>query len=114
MAESLLGGVVRAAGYLSNSDSDSLIDDCARDLRHGKPLIIFPEGTRTSPASRCVFSARFPYRLAEPGFGHPRDHRLQSTTLTKREKWYQIPPRRFHLRIHVLDPVRPEHWVETA
>jgi hypothetical protein len=28
----------------------------------------------------------------------------QPSTLTRREKWYQIPPRPFRLRIKVLDP----------
>jgi 1-acyl-sn-glycerol-3-phosphate acyltransferase len=108
-----LGGVVRAAGYLSNSDSDSLIDDCARDLRHGKPLIIFPEGTRTSPGEPLRFQRGASHiALRSQASVIPVIIDCNPTTLTKREKWYQIPPRRFHLRIHVLDPVRPEHWVE--
>ena len=55
-----LGGVVRAAGYISNSDSDSLIDDCARALRRGRSLVVFPEGTRHSRVNRSAFSAGLP------------------------------------------------------
>src|ERR1035437_6669462 len=44
-----LGGVVRAAAYVSNSDPENLIDDCAHDLAAGNPMIIFPEGTRSQP-----------------------------------------------------------------
>ena len=43
------GGVVRSTGYVSNSDADRLVDDCAQVLRNGDSLLIFPEGTRTVP-----------------------------------------------------------------
>ena len=34
------------------------------------------------------------------------------TTLTKREKWYNIPRRRFHLRIEVLAPFSTRPWID--
>jgi len=106
--------VVRTAGYISNSDSDSLIDDCAGDLHQGKPLIIFPEGTRTRPGEPLRFQRGASHiALRSQAQVVPVIIDCTPTTLTKREKWYQIPPRRFHLRIRVLDAVRPEHWVET-
>ncbi len=104
-----LGGVVRAARYISNSDSDSLIDDCARDLQSGNSLIIFPEGTRTRPGEQLAFQRGAAYialRSHVPVIPVLID--CNPTTLTKREKWYQIPPRRFHLRLKVLDPVSIE------
>ena len=114
-ANPFLGGVVRAAGYLSNCDSDSLLDDCASDLKQGKSLIIFPEGTRTQPGSTLDFQRGAAYIALRSGVPvlpvlidcHP-------TTLTKCEKWYHIPPRRFHLRIRVLDPVVAERWVDSS
>lgn len=107
-----LGGVVRAAGYISNSDSDSLIDDCASDVHQGKSLIIFPEGTRTRPGEPLRFQRGASHIALRSGAPvTPVIIDCNPTTLTKREKWYQIPSRRFHLRIRVLDPVRPEHWV---
>jgi len=36
------------------------------------------------------------------------------STLTRREKWYQIPPRPFHFRIKVLDPTEVERWVSAG
>jgi len=109
-----LGGVVRAAGYISNSDSDSLINDCARDLQQGRPLLVFPEGTRTCPGQALSFQRGASYialRSQVPIVPVMID--CNPTTLTKREKWYQIPPRRFTLRIRVLDPVSAENWVST-
>ena len=108
-----LGGVVRAAGYISNSDSDSLIDDCARDLKEGNPLIIFPEGTRTRPGEPLNFLRGAAYIALRSGLPIlPVLIDCNPTTLTKREKWYHIPHRSFHLRIRVLDPVSIDQWVQ--
>jgi len=107
-----LGGVVRAAGYISNSDSDSLIDDCACDLQSGKPLIIFPEGTRTRLGQPLGFQRGAAYIALRSGVPViPVLIDCTPRTLTKCKKWYQIPPRRFHLRIRVLDQVSAERWV---
>ena len=106
-----LGGVVRSAGYLSNSDSDGLVDDCARDLRAGKPLIIFPEGTRTWPGEPLRFQRGAAYIALRSGVPVlPVLIDCRPSTLTRRERWYQIPSRRFHLRIKVLDPLAVQRW----
>jgi 1-acyl-sn-glycerol-3-phosphate acyltransferase len=100
-----LGGVVRSAGYLSNSDADGLVEDCARDLRAGRPLIVFPEGTRTWPGTPLRFlrgAAYIALRSGAPVLPVLID--CQPSTLTRKEKWYQIPSRPFRLRIKVLDP----------
>lgn len=108
-----LGGVVRAAGYISNSDSDRLIDECADDLRQGKPLLVFPEGTRSCPGLPLRFQRGASYiALRSQVRVIPVMIDCHPTTLTKQERWYQIPERRFHLRIRVLDPVDIERWVE--
>lgn len=107
-----LGGVVRSAGYLSNSDSDGLVDDCARDLVGGKSLIIFPEGTRTWPGAALRFQRGAAYIALRSGAPIlPVLIDCQPSTLTRKEKWYQIPPRPFHLRIKVLEPVSVQRWV---
>ena len=108
-----LGGVVRAAGYISNADPENLIDDCAEDLNSGNPLLIFPEGTRTSPGQSLRFVRGASYialRSGKPILPVLID--CSPTTLTKRERWYHIPHRRFHLRIEVLEPVNVNRWVD--
>ncbi len=109
-----LGGVVRAAGYISNSDPDSLINDCASGLKLGRSLVIFPEGTRTQPGAPLHFQRGAAYIVLrrEVTVVVPVLIDCNPSTLTKSEKWYQIPPRRFHLRIRVLDPVDAKRWVE--
>ncbi|MCD2476569.1 1-acyl-sn-glycerol-3-phosphate acyltransferase, partial [Staphylococcus aureus] len=38
-----------AASYICNDSGVGVIDDCIASLRAGNNLIIFPEGTRTTP-----------------------------------------------------------------
>lgn len=109
-----LGGVVRAAGYISNSDPENLIQDCAKDMATGQPLIIFPEGTRSSPGQPLRFVRGASYIALKSGKPIlPVLIACNPSTLTKREKWYHIPHRRFHLRIEVLEPVAASDWVNT-
>lgn len=101
-----LGGVVRAAGYISNDGSEALVDDCVAALHKGDNLLIFPEGTRSIPGQ--------PLRL-QRGAGHialrsgvevlPVTITCDPPTLTKAEKWYHIPSRTFELRADVGEPI---------
>lgn len=110
-----LGGVVRAAGYISNSDSDRLMSDCAQDLRLGRPMIIFPEGTRSRAGQPLEFQRGAAYialRSRRPVLPVLID--CSPSTLTKREKWYQIPRRPFCLRIRVLEPLSVESLADVG
>ncbi len=88
-------GVVRATNYISNEDAESLVSRCADVLRKGETLVIFPEATRTVPgqplrlrrgAARIALFARVPLQIVHLSCEPP--------TLSKGERWYQIPPRR--------------------
>lgn len=110
-----VSSIVRAAGYISNADSHKVIDDCVDDLRHQHPLVIFPEGTRSVPGRPLHFQRGAAYIAL-------RSHRpilpiliqCHPSTLIKGGKWYQIPPRRFTLRIEVLAPVDAHLWTESS
>jgi 1-acyl-sn-glycerol-3-phosphate acyltransferase len=108
-----LGGVVRAAGYISNSDSDRLVDECADEIQAGRPMLVFPEGTRSNNGILSRFQRGAAYVALKSGM--PIVSVLidcDPSTLTKREKWYQIPCRRFEYRLKVLDPVRVDRLVD--
>jgi 1-acyl-sn-glycerol-3-phosphate acyltransferase len=107
-----LGGVVRAADYISNSQPEDLLQDCARDIDNGNPLIIFPEGTRTRPGESLRFLRGASYIALSSGRPLlPVLISCQPSTLTKQQKWYQIPERRFDLRVKILPPENIEQWV---
>lgn len=108
-----LGGVVRAAGYVSNAEPDRLIEDCANDLATGNPLIIFPEGTRSAPDQPLHFLRGAAYVALKSGRPIlPVLIDCSPSTLTKREKWYHIPQRRFRLRLDVRAPFDAGRWID--
>jgi 1-acyl-sn-glycerol-3-phosphate acyltransferase len=110
-----LGGVVRAADYISNSRPEALLEDCARDLQSGNPLIIFPEGTRSRPGQPLRFLRGASYIAL--GSGRPLLPVLIScepSTLTKLQKWYQIPERRFHLKVKILPAENIAQWIDAT
>jgi 1-acyl-sn-glycerol-3-phosphate acyltransferase len=110
-----LGGVVRAADYISNAEGDSLVDECVRHLQDGHALVIFPEGTRSQPGKPIHFLRGASFIALKSGAPIlPVLIDCSPPTLTKREKWYQIPPRRFHLRIEVLDTLDARQWVASS
>jgi 1-acyl-sn-glycerol-3-phosphate acyltransferase len=95
-------GPVRATGYVCNDSGAGLVEDCIASVRSGKNLVIFPEGTRT-PRSGPGRLQRGAANIAIRGVLDitPVRIRCSPPTLSKGEKWYHIPSRRFHVTIEV-------------
>ena len=98
-------GVVRAAGYIPNRGSEEVIESCNASLESGSVLLVFPEGTRTTPgkpmtlqrgaaniAVRCGKPIRVVHISCNPSF------------LTKEDKRYEVPAEQpvFKLRVGSL------------
>lgn len=114
MKNPVMMGPVKAANYIINSDPEKLIDDCSQALQNGNALIIFPEGTRTQPGK--------PFRFQRGAAGIALRSNVDITpvvigctpsTLTKSEKWYQIPPTSFYVTLDVHEPLRVRDVVDT-
>jgi len=103
-------GPVRAAGYVSNDDGAGLVDDCIEAVRTGGNLVIFPEGTRGLPGQPPRLQ-RGAANIAVRGRLDITPVRITCTplTLTKGQKWYRVPERRFHVRVQVGEdiPIAP-------
>lgn len=94
------------ASYIPNSEGEELVEGCARTLRRGHSLLVFPEGTRTVPGR--------PMRM-QRGAAHialaadceilPVTITCDPPTLFKGNPWYRVPERRFHLDVVVGSPV---------
>lgn len=103
-----LRSVFAATGYIRNDEEPQrLMDSCIRALAAGNNLIIFPEGSRTTPGQPRVLRRGFA-NIAMAAGAEVRllTVRCVPTTLTRGEKWYQIPPSRplFTLAVHeVID-----------
>ncbi len=99
-------GPIINAGYISNGVSEQMIKQCVEGLIAGEGLIIFPEGTRTGPEREYKFQRGAAHiALQAKSLVTPVIISCSPSTLSKNEKWYQIPPRRFHLKVEVRDDI---------
>ncbi|MGB1199938.1 MAG: lysophospholipid acyltransferase family protein [Cognaticolwellia aestuarii] len=96
-------GVIKNTGYISNEEPEALIAECKRSLAQGNNLIIFPEGTRTTPGQPLKFlrgAANIALRC------HAKvscaSITVAPTTLTKNEKWYQVPNKKIAVVLKFL------------
>lgn len=104
-------GPILNAGYISNGDPEQMIVDCVNWLQSGGVMIIFPEGTRSIPGKPCRFQRGAAAIALQSGtILTPVTISCYPSTLTKAEKWYQIPCRRFHLTMHVGDDIELEEF----
>jgi 1-acyl-sn-glycerol-3-phosphate acyltransferase len=104
-------GPIRAAEYISNSGSMDMLDETSDALRSGQTLIVFPEGTRTTPGQPPEFhrgAAAIALRGAR--IVTPVVISVTPTTLTKAEPWYRIPSRRFHFEMRVGEDIDPQQF----
>lgn len=110
-----LGGVVRAAQYIPNRGAEQLVQDCSKALAKQRPLIVFPEGTRTVPGEPFSFQRGAAHVALATGCEMvPVILTCNPPTLTKATRWYQVPPRRFHVRLEVLEPIRAEQIIASG
>ena len=96
-------GVIKSTGYISNGDSDGLIHDCKASLDKGNNLIIFPEGTRTTPGNTLRF------QRGAANLALRTDKNIAAVkvvcappTLLKNEAWYCAPAQKPTLSIDYL------------
>lgn len=87
-----------------------MIEAAADAFEKGHALIIFPEGTRTTPGKPLKLkrgAANIAIR-AEADIT-PVLISCSPSTLTKQDRWYQVPARKVHMRIQVNEglPIAP-------
>ncbi|WP_370980108.1 lysophospholipid acyltransferase family protein [Agaribacterium sp. ZY112] len=103
---------IRAAGYLANDDSE-LIKHARQVLEAGAPLIIFPEGTRSTPGQPLRFQrgvAHIALQLSCPIL--PVIARCDPPTLLKGQQWYQVPDRKPHFSMEFGELLDPSQFVD--
>ncbi len=98
----IISGMISAAGYIRNDmDPKVFLECCKQELQCGENILIFPEGTRTTPGE----SVKLLRSLGHLALAANAD--IQSLVLDcnpvlqpKGRKWYKIPPKRavFHLQ----------------
>ncbi len=99
--------IVQSCGYIANGrEPEAVLADCRNSLAAGDNLIIFPEGTRTTPGQSLKMqrgAANIALRCQADVL--PVTIFVSPTTLTKAESWYQIPCSRPHFALQVGHPI---------
>lgn len=95
-------GSVINAGYIDNGNPEQMISQSVDCLKSGGTMVIFPEGTRSINGKAYKFQ-RSAARIAIEANATvtPITITCKPNTLSKAEKWYQIPESRFHLVMQV-------------
>ncbi|MGQ9427315.1 lysophospholipid acyltransferase family protein [Gilvimarinus sp. F26214L] len=95
-------GPIGLAGYIANDDPEKVIEATVSSLARGNSLIIFPEGTRTTPGEPLRLQRGAANVALRAGVQiTPVVIRCVPTTLTKNNPWYRVPSRRFHFSMQM-------------
>lgn len=108
-------GIVRTAGYISNAEQDALPDVCAAHLAAGRPVLIFPQGTRAIPGQPLRFQRGAAYvalKSRRPIL--PVLILCDPPALIKHRPWYHLPSRPFRYRVLVREPVSVESLTDAT
>ena len=101
-----LGGGARAAEYIPNRSGIQFVRACEAELRQGRSLIIFPEGSRSPENELRPFSRGAAYlalRTRVPIV--PVVMTCSPQTLMKHQGWYDVPERRPSMGAKICPPI---------
>jgi 1-acyl-sn-glycerol-3-phosphate acyltransferase len=97
-------GVIKNTGYISNEDPAGLLRDCQRSLKQGNNLLVFPEGTRSTPHQAVKFkrgAANIALRCHAPI--STVLIKMKPNTLTKGTPWYKVAPYQAHFTLQLAN-----------
>ena len=101
-----LGGVVKAAGFIPNDHAQQLIEDCDKNFKRGKSLIVFPEGTRSPAKGLRAFNRGAAQIALRTGVVlQPVVITCEPPTLMKDQAWYEVPDEPFQLKLNIGPPL---------
>lgn len=96
---------VRTLGYISNDGGARLVDDGVASLRRGRTLILFPEGTRSTPGRPLDFCRGAAQVAVRSGCDIlPVVITCEPLALGKNQAWHQVPDRPWRLTLRICPP----------
>ena len=106
--------VVKAAGYISNKDPEDLISRCAQRFNEGNVLLLFPEGTRSTPGK----PSKLQRGAAQIAVRTQRDIRIIHISvtphvLTKEHRWYHVSDSRPFFHIEVKGKIEKNSFIQS-
>jgi 1-acyl-sn-glycerol-3-phosphate acyltransferase len=95
----------KAAGYISNANSEMLMETCVSSVQRGRTLVLFPEGTRSVPGETMRFR-RGAAHVALRGECEilPVMIHCSPPALLKSSRWYHVPERPWRLTVRFYPP----------
>lgn len=106
-------GPIKAACYIANDDPDAVIKAAGESFARGNSLIVFPEGTRTTPGeSMCLQRGAANIAIRTGQNLRPVIIDCEPPTLGKNTPWYQVPERRFHMTFRVDEELDVSPFLE--
>lgn len=108
-------GPINLAGYIANDDPEKVIEATVSSLARGNSLIIFPEGTRSTPGEKLKLqrgAANVALRAGVPIT--PVIITCEPVTLTKGMPWYRVPDRRFHIAMEMRSNINVEPFADAG
>ncbi len=108
-----LGSVMREAGYIRNDqEPEKLIEECNSALAQGCCLIIFPEGTRTTPGARLNFQRGFANIATLTKVSIiPAVIICDPPTLIKGEPWWVIPANKPDYSVKIEETLDAQDYI---
>jgi 1-acyl-sn-glycerol-3-phosphate acyltransferase len=99
-------GSVQAADYITNDSGVAVVFECARRLREGRNLVIFPEGTRSPESGLGRFQRGAAHIALATGLDMlPIEISVEPRMLMKGQSWYHVPPRAGRYTLRVGEPL---------
>ncbi|WP_152207129.1 lysophospholipid acyltransferase family protein [Marinobacter changyiensis] len=106
-------GPLKAGQYIANDDPAAVVEAARGSMERGNSLIIFPEGTRSTPGREMTLQRGAANIAIRAGQNlTPVIITCSPPTLTKQTPWYQVPDRRFHMTFSVGDDIEVEPFLQ--
>jgi 1-acyl-sn-glycerol-3-phosphate acyltransferase len=111
-----LGRLMRQAGYISNAlPGEEIIAACSASLERGESLIVFPEGTRSTPGRKLSLQRGFAHLATMTSAKIlPVTITCEPPTLVKGEPWWHIPPHPPLFRLVVGETLDTDRFLQSA
>lgn len=99
---------IEELGFLASLGSERFIEDCVRAVQSGRPLLIFPEGTRSDRDSLRRFergAATIAIRAGVPIL--PVVLECRPPMLQRGSRWFEVPARSVDFNLSIQYPLFP-------
>lgn len=112
MGNPFLRGAIRGGGYIPAENGALAVRSAVKRLRAGRTVVVYPEGSRTSPEGLLPFQRGAALMALRAGIDVvPVVIRVTPWTLRKGQSAADMPDETTEWRVEVGDPIRPRDYV---